>query len=104
MTTTTQEPRVKAALQAVVNEQVAKNGVPLPSPSPTSSPRANKTKETHHPRKLGEGLAAAGFLVLVVGAVFACCAHTGVDLRTTVANIWQRLTGSDVPKGFAMTN
>ena len=103
MTTTTQEPPAKAQ-QAAVKEQVAKNGVPLPSPSPTSSPGANKHEEPHHRRKLGEGLAAVGFLILIAGVIFAWSKYTGIDPRTSAANIWQRLTGSDVPKGFAMTN
>jgi HlyD family secretion protein len=47
---------------------------------------------------------AATLLLLAAGAGFAWAQYTGTDLRATVADLWHRLTASDVPEGFAFSN
>jgi HlyD family secretion protein len=44
------------------------------------------------------------FLILIGGVVFSWSKHAGIDLRATLVDAWHRLTGNDVPEGFAMTN
>jgi len=104
MATTTQEPPVKAPQQPAAKEQVTKNGLPPPNPSPPSSPKAGKTDEAHRRRKIGEGLAAVIFTIVIAVVLFAWTKYTGIDLRTTLVDAWHRLTGNEVPEGFAMTN
>jgi HlyD family secretion protein len=101
MTTTTQEPPVKAPQQAAVNEQFAKNGAP---PSPASTRAAGGVGGTHRRRKPPKWLVVLTLLLLVAGTGFAWAEYTGIDLRATLADAWHRLTGNDVPKGFAFTN
>jgi HlyD family secretion protein len=46
----------------------------------------------------------ATLLVVVAGAGLAWAKYAGIDLRTTLVTAWHRLTGNDVPEGFAVTN
>jgi HlyD family secretion protein len=43
-------------------------------------------------------------LVLAAGAGFGWAEYTGTDLRASFTAAWRRLTGNDVPDGFAFTN
>jgi HlyD family secretion protein len=43
-------------------------------------------------------------VILVVGLAFAWAKYTGNDLGATLVAAWHKLMGSDVPKGFALTN
>jgi HlyD family secretion protein len=101
MTTPTQESPASAPQQAAVKEQLATNAAP-PSPAPT--PGAGGTAGAHRRGKLRAWLVVVTLLILVAGAGFAWAKSTGTDLRATLAAAWQRLTGSDVPEGFALTN
>jgi HlyD family secretion protein len=43
-------------------------------------------------------------ILLIAGSGFVWAEHAKIDLRATLADVWQRLTGNDVPEGFAFTN
>jgi HlyD family secretion protein len=101
MTTTTQEPPARAPQQAAVQEQVVRNAAP---PGPASTPGAGGTGAAHRRGKPRAWLVVVTLLILVAGAGFAWAECTGTDLRATLADAWHRLTASDVPEGFAMTN
>jgi HlyD family secretion protein len=104
MSTTTQESPVSAPPQAVLKEQkeqVAKNGAP---PTPVSTPGTAATGAAHRRGKLRALFVVVALLILVAGAGLAWAEYTGTDLRATLADAWQQLTGSDVPEGFAQTN
>jgi HlyD family secretion protein len=98
MTTTTQEPPARASQQAAVKQQVATNVVP-PSPASTTGTGAG-----HRRGKLRAWLVVVALLILIAGGVFAWGEYTRTDLRATLADAWHKVTGSDVPKGFAYTN
>jgi HlyD family secretion protein len=100
MTTPTQEPAANAPKQAAVKE-VARNAAP---PSPASSPGAGGTDVARRRVKLRAWLVVMTLLILVAGAGFAWAKHAGTDLGATIAAAWHRLTGSDVPEGFAVTH
>jgi HlyD family secretion protein len=101
MTTKTQEPSASPPKQAAVKEQIATNTAP---PSPTPSPGTGGTGVAHRHGKLRAWLVVVTLLILVAGSGFAWAEYTGTDLRATLADAWHKLTGSDVPEGFAFSN
>src|SRR5260370_21755107 len=100
MTTTTQEPSAIAPQQATDNKQVAKSAAP---PTRVSVPGSRRGGVAHKSGKLRAWLVVVTLLILVAGAVFVWAEYTGTDLRATITAVWHRLTGSDVPEGFAFT-
>src|SRR5262249_55531776 len=85
------------------------------APSPAPSPGAGGTGVAPRRGKRRARLAVATLLLLGAGTGFAWAEYTGTDLRATaekagtdlratLTDAWHRLTASDVPEGFAMTN
>jgi HlyD family secretion protein len=101
MTTTTKQPPVTPPPQAVVKKQVTSNAAP---PGPASTPATAATGGAHRRGKFRGLLVLVALLTLVAGAAFAWQEYTGTDLRATLADTWHRLTGKDVPEGFAFSN
>src|SRR5262249_16068704 len=101
MSTATQAPPATIQPKATVNGQVAASATP-PSPAPT--PPAGGTGAPHRRGKRRPLLVAMTLLVLAAGAGYAWAEYAGIDVRAKVVDAWHRLTGSDVPEGFAMTN
>jgi HlyD family secretion protein len=98
MTTTTQQPPARPPQQAAVKEQVAGNAAPHgPAPAPGAGVARRRGK-------LRAWLVVAALLILAGGAGLAWAKHTGADPRADLAAAWHRLMGSDVPKGFAVSN
>src|SRR5262249_8718501 len=101
MTTATQEPAARASQQATDNKLVAKNAAP---PAPVTAPASRGTGVARGSGKLRKWLVVATVLGVVAGAGFGWAEYTGTDLRGTITAAWRRLTGNDVPEGFALTN
>jgi HlyD family secretion protein len=101
MTTTTQEPSVKAPQPAAVKEQVARNAAPV---GPVPTPAAGATGDAHRRGKLRAWLVVVMLILLAAGAGFAWVEYTGTDVRATLADIKHRLTENEVPDGFAASN
>jgi HlyD family secretion protein len=94
------EPPPKTGQQSVANEPVAKK-VAAPSPAPTA---AVSDAGLRKHGKLKTCLLALVLLILIAGAGVAWAEHEGIDVWATVVAAWRKLTGNDVPAGFASTN
>jgi HlyD family secretion protein len=101
MTVTTHEPAVGAPQQAVPKEQAVNN----PSPrNPTPASGTGRTAAARRRDRARAWLLVLTLLIVVAGSGFAWAEHTGTDLRATLVELWRRLTASEVPDGFALTN
>src|SRR5262245_27087781 len=101
MTATTQEPATRATQQAAVKVQAAASAAP---PGPAPAPGAGQTGGARRRGKLSTWFVVLTLLLLIAGGVFAWAEYPGTYLRATLADVWHRLTGSDVPEGFAVTH
>jgi HlyD family secretion protein len=101
MSTTTPIPQSRIPQQAVVKEPVTTIAAP-PNPAPT--PAAPQSGGANRRGKRKRWLVAIALPLLAAGGIYAWGEYTGKDLPTTFAALWERLTGSAVPAGFAFTN
>jgi HlyD family secretion protein len=101
MITTTQAAPVSPVPRSVASAPQARNPTP---PSPPSHSAASGTGVVRRRGKLGRWLLVLALLILGVGGGLAWAECTGTDLNARVIDAWRKLTESDVPEGFAMTN
>ena len=98
MSATMQDPTTTAPKQAPAKAQVAARPGPrvsTPGAGGAGVPRRRIRRKV---------LIAATLLILAAGAGFAWAEYTGTDVRTALADAWHKLTGHDVPEGFALTH
>jgi HlyD family secretion protein len=101
MTATALEPPVNTHQQTVANKSADKKAAaPSPAPIPVGAGPGVARKRG----KLRAWLVLLTLLILVGGAGFAWAEYTNTDLRVAITAAWHKLTGSDVPEGFAFTN